>query len=310
MMLEVGSAGTILVVDDSPDTLSFLTDALDGAGMTVLVAIGGESALALLTEAMPDVVLMDAIMPGMDGFETCRRIKSDPRLTHLPVIFMTGLSETEHVVHGLEAGGVDYVTKPIIADELIARIRVHRSNARVTRSARLALNSGGRALLAANRRGDILWMTPSAAEFLLPGSTSDGHQAPVLPAEALDWLDFVSKSTCGVQPPLRLTLPGAGALVLTVVTALNSDELLIAVKRGERDTSGLFKTRFGLTPREAEVLLWISCGKSNKDIAEILGASPRTINKHLEQIYAKLGVENRTSATALALAVTKPEAEE
>ncbi len=309
MTPELGSAGTILVIDDSPDTLSFLTDALDAAGMTVLVAIGGESALALLGEAMPDVVLMDAIMPGMDGFETCRRIKSDPRLAHLPVIFMTGLSETEHVVRGLEAGGVDYVTKPIIADELIARIRVHRNNARVTRSAKLALNSGGRALLAANASGDILWITPSAAEFLQPSGNSYGRHTAVLPAEAQDWLDSVSKFN-GVQPPLRITLPGAGALILSLVTALNSDELLIAVKRGERDAAGLFKTRFGLTPREAEVLVWIACGKSNKDIAEILGASPRTINKHLEQIYAKLGVENRTSATALALAVTKAEAQE
>lgn len=308
MTPELGSAGTILVIDDSPDTLSFLTDALDAAGMTVLVAIGGESALALLGEAMPDVVLMDAIMPGMDGFETCRRIKSDPQFAHLPVIFMTGLSETEHVVHGLEAGGVDYVTKPIIADELIARIRVHRNNARVTRSAKLALNSGGRALLAANASGDILWITPSAAELLQPGGGSDG-QGAALPEEAKNWTNFVFKSS-GVQPPLRLNLPGAGALVLTVVTALNSNELLIAVKRGERDAADLFRTRFGLTPREAEVLMWISCGKSNKDIADILGASPRTINKHLEQIYAKLGVENRTSATALALAVTKADAQE
>ncbi len=309
MMPELGPAGVVLVVDDSPDTLSFLTDALDAAGMTVLVAIGGESALTLLDEAMPDVVLMDAIMPGMDGFETCRRIKSDLRFSHLPVIFMTGLSETEHVVHGLEAGGVDYVTKPIIADELIARIRVHRNNARVTRSARLALNSGGRALLAANRRGDVLWITPAAAEFLQPGVNSDGPKKTSLHAEAQDWLAlFVSKPANTAPPPLHLTLPGAGALVLSLVTALSPDEFLIAIKRGERDTAGLFKTRFGLTPREAEVLLWISCGKSNKDIAEILGLSPRTIDKHLEQIYAKLGVENRTAATALALAVTKVEA--
>ena len=107
MMHEMRASGVVLVVDDSPDTLSFLTDALDAAGMTVLIAVGGENALALLNEAIPDVVLLDAVMPGLDGFATCRRMKADPRLAHLPVIFMTGLTETEHVIEGLESGGVD-----------------------------------------------------------------------------------------------------------------------------------------------------------------------------------------------------------
>src|ERR1700674_4558819 len=101
---------TILVVDDTPDTLSLLTNTLDRAGFTVLIATDGEAALNLLEQITPDLVLMDAVMPGLDGFETCRRLKNDKLLTHLPVIFMTGLSETEDVVRGLAAGGIDYVT--------------------------------------------------------------------------------------------------------------------------------------------------------------------------------------------------------
>jgi DNA-binding response OmpR family regulator len=89
---------TILVVDDTPDTLGFLTDTLDHAGFTVLIATDGAGALDLVDQITPDLVLMDAVMPGMDGFETCRRLKREKLLLHLPVIFMTGLTQTEHVV--------------------------------------------------------------------------------------------------------------------------------------------------------------------------------------------------------------------
>src|SRR3546814_4731691 len=83
-------------------------------------------------------------MPPPDGFETCRRIKANPLLGAIPVMFMTGLSDTAHVVEGLRAGGVDYVTKPIMLDELIARIHVHIANARMMRSAQAALDVTGR----------------------------------------------------------------------------------------------------------------------------------------------------------------------
>ncbi|MCJ2079799.1 response regulator, partial [Methylobacterium sp. J-090] len=85
----------VLVVDDSPDTLSFLTEAIERSGATVLVAVAGDLALALVDEITPDIILLDAVMPGMDGFETCRRLKAKGHLGHVPVIFMTGLSETE-----------------------------------------------------------------------------------------------------------------------------------------------------------------------------------------------------------------------
>ncbi len=297
MMHEMRAAGVVLVVDDSPDTLSFLADALDAAGMTVLIAVGGENALALLDEAMPDVVLLDAVMPGLDGFATCRRMKADPRLAHLPVIFMTGLTETEHVIEGLESGGVDYVTKPIIADELIARIRVHRNNARIARSSRLALDAAGRVLIALNGAGEVLWTTPQAAT--LWGSAFPGaSDAAVIPAIS-GWLKAMRNA-----PRTTLKLPAANGrcLSLSFIATIGPDEFLLTVAEvNEADQKTLLQRRFRLTPREAEVLVWIARGKSNRDVADILGLSPRTVNKHLEQIYAKLGVENRTAATACAL---------
>ncbi len=143
-----------------------LTDAIEDAGMTVLVARDGEQALAMIERITPDVILMDAVMPGIDGFETCRQLKRNQALSHVPIIFMTGLSETEDIVKGLEAGGVDYVTKPIVPEELLARIRVHLANARMSQSARAALDVFGRFLLAANRAGRVLWCTPQAAKLL------------------------------------------------------------------------------------------------------------------------------------------------
>ncbi|WP_408997812.1 response regulator, partial [Tistrella mobilis] len=152
----------VLVVDDRAETLALLTDAIEAAGLTVLVAAEGARALDLVERVTPDIVLMDAVMPGMDGFETCRRLKTRPHIAHVPVIFMTGLAETEHVVRGFAAGGVDYVPKPIVPDELIARIRTHLANARLAQSARAALDATGRHLLAVDGAARLLWSTPQA----------------------------------------------------------------------------------------------------------------------------------------------------
>ena len=138
----------VLIVDDVPDNLAVLHDALDESGYTVLVATHGEAALQRAAQALPDIVLLDAMMPGMDGFEVARRLKASPATAHIPIIFMTGLTETEHLVAALEAGGVDYVTKPIKPREVMARMGVHlgsarkaRQDARQAREARNALDA-------------------------------------------------------------------------------------------------------------------------------------------------------------------------
>src|ERR1700749_24144 len=134
MTTETKKRDVALVVDDSPETLRLLTDALDGAGMTVMVAMDGAAAMRIVDQITPDIILLDAVMPGIDGFETCRRLKRDAKLADTPVLFMTGLAETEDIVRGLQAGGVDYVTKPVVIEEMLARIRVHLANARLTKS--------------------------------------------------------------------------------------------------------------------------------------------------------------------------------
>jgi DNA-binding response OmpR family regulator len=289
-----------LVVDDSPATVSLLTDALEEAGITVLVALEGAVALTLVDKVMPDVILMDAAMPGMDGFETCRRLKREKNLGHVPVIFMTGLSETEHIVKGFEAGGVDYLTKPVAPDELIARIRVHLANARLAQSARVALDAAGRFLLAANHAGQVLWYTPQAGKLLAKVLAPDAAGRFGLPTGVQAWLRSSHDATAA--PALIHDDADRLRLQLSFVGRSGPDELLLRlVEEDHASDEERLRQHLPLTAREAEVLLWIMRGKSNRDVGEILGLSPRTVNKHLEQMFAKLGVENRTSAAALAV---------
>ncbi|MCC8935491.1 MULTISPECIES: response regulator transcription factor [Bradyrhizobium] len=301
MTIEQKKRDIALVVDDSPETLRLLTDALDGAGMTVMVALDGSSAMRIVDQITPDIVLLDAVMPGMDGFETCKRLKRDAGLDGVPIIFMTGLAETEHIVRGLEAGGVDYVTKPIVVEEMLARIRVHLANARMTQSARAALDVSGRYLLAVNGAGKLLWATPQAQRLLFD-TLGDAADNFVLTDPTPQWLEQAQKGKAGSKTATVALLPGDEQLRLQYMGKLGADEFLL---RLAKDTSGdmpaEFSSELGLTTREGEVLSWLSKGKTNRDIAQILGLSPRTVDKHLEQIYSKLGVDNRTAAATIAV---------
>jgi DNA-binding response OmpR family regulator/DNA-binding CsgD family transcriptional regulator len=292
---------TVLVVDDTPETLGFLTDTLDHAGFTVLIATDGEAALDLVDQITPDLVLMDAVMPGMNGFETCRRLKREKLLTHLPVIFMTGLSQTEHVVEGLAAGGVDYVTKPIVVDELLARIRVHLANARIANGTHAALDATGRFLLATDRSGRLLWCTPKARQLLAEIFPAQSDQSANLPPELMTQLMQLRQD--GARPSTRSHLAvGGRRLEISMLSSLGPDELLFRLTEiVSGNEEQVLQQSLALTSRESEVLLWISRGKSNREIGEILTISPRTVNKHLEQVFVKLGVENRASAAARAV---------
>jgi len=300
MITEPKKRDVALVVDDSPETLRLLTDALDSAGMTVMVALDGAAAMRIVDQITPDIILLDAVMPGMDGFETCRRLKRDAGLSNVPVIFMTGLAETQHIVSGLEAGGVDYVTKPIVIEEMLARIRVHLANARLTQSARAALDVSGRYLFAVNGQGKIEWATPQAQRLLSENLASLADEEFVLPEPMLQWLEQVQKGKAKSKTQAA-SFPENEQLRLQYMGKLGPNEFLLRLaKDSSADTPAEFSSELGLTTREGEVLSWLSKGKTNRDIAQILGLSPRTVDKHLEQIYAKLGVENRTAAAAIA----------
>jgi DNA-binding response OmpR family regulator/DNA-binding CsgD family transcriptional regulator len=310
-----------LVVDDHPETLRLLIDALEEALVTVLVATDGKSALEQVEHLQPDLILLDAVMPGMDGFETCRALKGGAA-ADVPVIFMTGLDDTEHIVRGLESGGIDYITKPIVPDELLARMRVHLASARSVHGARAALDASGRTLLAVGTLGEIKWATPEALRLLarLAGSDEEaaGQQSrapePIpsaavkLPAEIRDWV-IRSEVNLAAAPGESIVSGSPRTRVrFRLLSRINEQELLLVVQQADPDKAerrgiSRLQRRFALTVREADVLYWLSRGKSNRDIADILGMSHRTVDKHLEHAYPKMGVESRAAAVAAAVRV-------
>ncbi|WP_370229854.1 response regulator [Marinobacter nauticus] len=287
----------VLVVDDAIDSIRMINDALEEAGMTVLVALEGNQALTISQNITPDVVLMDALMPNMDGFETCRRLKENSAFADIPIIFMTGLSDTEHVVMGLNAGGVDYVTKPIDTTELLARMAVHLANARMTRSARCALDTAGQNLFAVDREGNLLWGTPQVCRCLPPPDHEDFQGVR---EQLEDWLGH--RPDPGHSLPIRLLDTPRSIEYLALV---DGQEYLLRLKtpQNQNSASAALRERFDLTLRESDVLLWIANGKTNREIGQILEMSPRTVNKHLEQVFRKMNVENRTAAAANAIRV-------
>lgn len=126
-MNECGYAerGVILIVDDTPANLEVLFNLLIDYGFKILVAEDGESAIQKAEYASPDLILLDIIMPEIDGFETCRQLKAKESTRDIPVIFMTALSETVDKVKGLQVGAVDYITKPLQHEEVLARVQTH-----------------------------------------------------------------------------------------------------------------------------------------------------------------------------------------
>lgn len=283
-----------LIVDDVPENLALLSDALSEAGYTVLVATDGLSALERLQMVVPDIILLDAVMPGIDGFETCRRIKQIEAVRHVPVMFMTGLTETEHVLKGFEAGGLDYVTKPIEPVEVIARMGTHIRNARMMSQARHAIDAVSHAAISIKPDGTPLWQTRQAAEWMekyFPGAQA---ASSALPANVATWLKDAMQAE---QTAPLIVSHDTQRLYLSL--SRRQREWLLLLEEKAADTEPASLAHYQLTPRETDLLAWVAKGKTNRDIAEILGMSPRTVNKHLEHIFIKLGVETRSAAAAL-----------
>jgi CheY-like chemotaxis protein/DNA-binding CsgD family transcriptional regulator len=302
--LDRANSDVVLIVDDVPDNLSVLHDALDESGYTVLIATSGEAALARAMQAVPDVILLDAMMPGMDGFEVARRLKDTPKTSHIPIIFMTGLTETEYLVAALESGGVDYVTKPIKPKEVLARMGVHLAGARERRQTRNALDAFGYATITVRAAdGCLMWQTPLARELL---ERHCGTQAPQTPPEVLTWLQSSLHIVARGGEPTKLTLQrGPISLSFRLHQQIGDSDAggdWLIVMREVSDTGVIeaMSLSFKLTAKESEVLYWVVKGKTNKDIGDILGSSPMTVKKHLERVFVKLGVETRTAAAGMA----------
>lgn len=277
----------ILVIDDNPDSLQVLNETLSAENYTVLVATGGDAALSILQKTTPSLVLLDANMPGKDGFETCQLIKLS--WPHVPIIFMTGMGDTKDVVRGLDAGAVDYLVKPLNHTELLARVKVHINNARMTRSSQQALDTTGQHMAAVGARGDIIWTTDQARSFINNFSSKEKQLF-------LHWLTSANTDdTLDIQQ-------GKDTLVIKYTAAQEDGSHLLKFKTlNLKLQTQTLKNKLKITRREADVLYWVAQGKTDWEISKILSISERTVNKHLEQVYRKLEVNNRTSASAYAI---------
>ncbi|HEY0201696.1 MAG TPA: DNA-binding response regulator [Burkholderiaceae bacterium] len=282
----------ILVVDDAIDTLRMLCDALAGEGYVVLVARSAEEALERFEVTVPDGVLLDAVMPGTDGFALCRQLKATAPWSHVPVVFMTGLSETDQILRGFASGGVDYVVKPLRIPEVLARMATHVRNARAARLAREAVDVAGMGTLVLDGQGRVAWRSPQATRWLENAFGPTGAATE----SAASWL-----RNAAAAGEATLTLTDGRSLLARYMGpgGLAESMLLLSLASPSGATPHRLQ-QVALTPRETEVLSWLAKGKTNRDIADILGMSPRTVNKHLEHIFEKLGVETRSAATAIA----------
>jgi len=286
---------TVLVVDDSPDSLGMINMALDKAGIAVLIALNGQQALNVLDQITPAVILLDAVMPVMDGFECAIEIRK--KLPLVPIIFMTGLSEVEHIVKAFDAGGNDYIIKPIHPQELLVRIRQHTSHSRMLLEAQRTLDSMRQHVFCIDKSGRLLWATPDA-QALLNQYQQDNN-------ESVELNDRLSRWLPSGQGGHDLALPiQKQNLVLSVQYFKQSeeDEFLLKIQSPNVAVDPIvLEDSLSITSREAEVLLWLAHGKTNREIAEILQMSPRTVNKHLEQMFPKIGADNRTVAASVAI---------
>ena len=312
--LDRANSDVVLIVDDVPDNLSVLHDALDESGYTVLIATSGQAALQSAVHALPYIILLDAMMPGMDGFEVARRLKATPQTAHIPIIFMTGLTETEYLVAALKSGGVDYVTKPIKPKEVMARMGVHLAGARERRQTRNALDAFGYATITVRASdGFLLWQTPLARDLL---ESYCGTHAPQTPPEVSAWLaesvsEVEQRGALAVEPPKLSIERGPKRLTFRLHQQIGDsdaggDWLIVMRETSETAVNEAMSLIFKLTAREAEVLYWVVKGKTNKDIGDILGSSPMTVKKHLERVFVKLGVETRTAAAGVAISRIRP----
>lgn len=291
---------TLLVVDDTPAALGVVCDTLRREGVRVLLAESGAAAREVLARTSPDLILLDVMMPGEDGFTVCAALHAHPTWRDIPVIFLTAIDAAEQKVRAFAAGAVDYVTKPVHVPELVARVRAQLA----LRDARRALEqknheleaevavrldaeeqlaaSLDRAVLVLDRAGTVLFGTRLAHDLV----------AKYFPAGRPTYL-----TDGGLFPAAN----GVGALIVRrFAEAGRDDTVMLALEEEHAPPGPAALIALGLTVRQAEVTYWVAQGKSNSETALILGTSPRTVDKHMERIFQRLGVENRASLMMVA----------
>ena len=305
-----GRRERVLIVDDLPANLGVLLTCLDEAGYEVLVATGGDKALARLDQMQPDLILLDVNMPGLDGYETCRRLKADPRWRDVPVLFLTAHDDPVNKLEGFAAGAVDYIAKPLHPGEVLARVRAHlhiralqqtleEKNALLEAAmawrleAEQQLQQGlDQAVIVADAEGTVAFCTRRARQFL--ACHFPGHADPAtLPEPLARWL----QEEPAAAKPWQSEAEGCRLEVQRFSSGQPGAPLMLRLEeRALAAGSPARLMELGLTAREAEVLFWAAHGKGNAEVAAILDTALGTVKKHVANILVKTGSETRLIA--------------
>jgi CheY-like chemotaxis protein/DNA-binding CsgD family transcriptional regulator len=304
---KIPDKGIVMIIDDTPENLAVLSDTLSEAGYRVLVATDGTSALEQIGYLTPDIILLDVIMPGLNGYETCNRLKTNPLTVNVPVLFMTAMGDLDDLLKGFGEGAVDYLVKPIRPPEVLARVEAQLLQSRQVKRAEEALNHGPFAALSITSDGIMTWL-PAAAQCWLAGFLqtysveANFATGSKLPDPIREWaLVQINDSKLKSVVPFECIRSG-DHFVVKLIPCINGPEYMLLLERHSAEWNlESLKNSLGLTAREAEILMWISRGKTNKEVGLIIDSSPRTINKHLEHVFEKLGVATRAAAVSVAL---------
>ncbi len=251
---------TILIADDNPIYLKLLENILGREKYLFILAKNGKEVLLKCESAIPDLILLDVIMPGMDGFEVCRKLKANPSTNHIPIIFITAFqNESEHIVEGFNAGGADYISKPFHHAELIMRVRTH---------------------LELKRQRDYINAEAQKKSAAL---------RTVLETRQDISVSIEEKISANIRLKITPLLETIRKTELTPVQkkCLNAIEFEIndILSQFPQKLSSL---KFGLTPVEIQIAGFIREGRSSKEIGQLLNLSKGTIDFHRNNIRRKL----------------------
>jgi DNA-binding response OmpR family regulator/DNA-binding CsgD family transcriptional regulator len=269
---------SILIVDDVSANVDMLRKILEAEGYSISMAPNGEVALDRAAKIKPDLILMDVMMPGIDRFETCRKLKEDSVLKNTPILFVTGKTETEDIVEGFRAGGADYITKPFRSEEVIARVGTH-----------LRLRGSIEKLEKFNQH----------LEELVAARTHELQKKNLALSEILSQIELERKQ---IKDAVRTN---SDKLILPIIKKLRNkggdknsqyyDILEKSVKEltlefGNKISDNLFQ----MSSREIEICNLIKNGFEGKEMSRFLDISYKTVETHRRNIRRKLGIVNKS----------------
>ncbi len=297
---------SVLVAEACRDSALLLAAAIEeGSNLSVVIATDLAGLISQGSSARPQVVLLGSGLSNLNTIETIGAIKQSRGLANAKIVVMsanTGTSAgTDYLEAVLDSGAADYVPKPVNVREIIARVQVQQRAAQQTAHSTHALDAFGFASMTVDAKsGHLVWQTALSRDIFQ--RFFETPPTEFVPINILNWLQKeVSRSNPNDYQRLVLT-NGQQRLTLSIHGQLEDGEWLVVQRESsDRTVIELIGRIFQLTARESEVLYWVVRGKINRDIGDIVGASPATVKKHLERVFEKLCVETRTAAAAMAL---------